>query len=427
MIDIKILRSQPEIYKENMKKRFKDPRLIDRVLELDSKWRELKVNGDKLRSERNKISEKINKEKKLGNKDVSDLIEKARITLASLERTENEEKKTYEMLQKELQKIPNLIHNSVPIGRDSRENVIIREWGKVSKPRFDIINHAELLEQLNLADFEAGRKNAGYSFNYLIGDIALLDYALQRYGMDFITKKGFTPIIPPLLLNFETIFSVLNGLEDFENMIYKIENENLYLIGTGEHPLVSLFKDKTLNKKSLPIKLCTLTPCFRKEIGSHGLDTKGLFRMHQFNKVEQVIFCCEEESYNALEEMQRIAEEFFKTLEIPFRVVEICSGDLGNKFSKQYDIEAWFPRQRKYAEVTSAGNCTDFQSRALNTKYIDGQEKKYVHILNSTVVATSRAMVAIIENYQQKDGSIKIPKVLWKYMGGKRVIQKRAV
>ena len=224
------------------------------------------------------------------------------------------------------------------------------------------------------------------------------------------------------MLNHETLLGALNGLEDFEQVVYKIDKENLYLIGTAEHTLVSLFKDKILNEKNLPIKLFAVTPCFRKEIGSRGVDTKGLYRMHQFNKVEQVVFCKSEDSYKFLEVMQSITEEFFQSLEIPYQVIEICSGDLGAKFAKQYDIEAWFPRQDKYCEVTSAGSCTDFQSRALNTKIESKGERKYPHVLNNTMIATSRAMVAILENFQNKDGTIDIPKVLQPYMGDKKKI-----
>jgi len=222
-----------------------------------------------------------------------------------------------------------------------------------------------------------------------------------------------------MLINFKTLLASLNGLKDFEEVVYKIDDEDLYLIGTAEHALVSLYKNKTLKEKDLPIRLCAVTPCFRKEIGSHGVDTKGLFRMHQFNKVEQVIFSNPKDSYKILEEILKISEKFMQSLKIPYRVLEISSGDLGNKFSKQYDIEAWFPRQKSYAEVTSAGNCTDYQALALRTKIIDKKGNKfYPHILNNTMVATSRIMVAILENYQLKDGSVKIPTVLQKYMNG---------
>ena len=275
-----------------------------------------------------------------------------------------------------------------------------------------------------MADFDAGRSNAGQGFNYLLGDMALLDNALQRYGVDFLVSRGFKLVIPPIMLNFETLSGAVNGIQDFQDIVYKVEDEDMYLIGTAEHSLVSLYKGRTLSKKDLPMRLCAVTPCFRKEIGAHGVDTKGLFRMHQFNKVEQVVYCTPEESFELLEKLQRITEEFFESLEIPYRVIEICSGDLSAKFAKQYDIEAWFPRQDKYAEVTSAGSCTDYQARHLNIRYTDDKETRYLHILNNTMVATSRAMVTIIENYQNADGSITIPTVLQKYMHGKKKIEK---
>jgi len=281
--------------------------------------------------------------------------------------------------------------------------------------------HAEFIEELGFADFEKGRLNSGQGFNYIMGDLARLDLALQNYGVDFLIKKGFKLINPPLLLNKDTLNSTLN-FGEFEDVIYKVENEELHLIGTGEHPLVALYKNKIFKKEELPIKICTLTPCFRKEIGSHGVDTKGLFRVHQFYKVEQVIICAEEESYKHLEEMQKISESFYKKLKIPFRVSEICSGDLGYKQTKQYDIEAWFPRQEKYREITSASNTTDYQSIPLNIKYTDGENKKFVHMLNNTMVATSRVLVGIIENFQKKDGKILVPRPLRKYMGYSRKI-----
>ncbi len=424
MIDIKLIRENPELVKENIKKRFKDHLVpvVDRIKVFDEEWRGFKYEEDKLRSDRNKISEKINQAKK-NKKPVNILLKQAKQIPVKIEKLEGKRKNLENEIKKLLMQIPNFLDKTSPIGKDEKDNVELRKWGKTKKnPK--LVNHAELTEKMGFADFEAGRNNSGQGFNYLLGEIAKLDYALQRYGLDFLSKKGFTFVVPPMLLNHEALLGALNGLQDFENVVYKIENENLYLIGTAEHSLVSLFKDKTIQKKELPIKLCALTPCFRKEIGGHGVDTKGLFRMHQFNKVEQVVFCEPNRSSEILEEMQKITEEFFKTLEIPFRVIAICSGDLGNKFSKQYDIEAWFPRQGEYREVTSAGNCTDFQARALNIKSDDKGKREYVHILNNTMVATSRAMVAILENFQQKDGSIKVPKVLWKYVG-KKVIKRK--
>jgi seryl-tRNA synthetase len=423
MIDIKLIRENPDLVKENIEKRFKEDKLplVDKIKKFDEEWRKLRYEEDGLRSERNKISEEINQLKK-NKKDVKPALKKAKEIPVKIEKIQGKRKFLEMQIEEVLMQIPNILDKATPVGKDEKDNVEIRKWGKPVKPKFELKNHAELIEDLGFADFEAGRNNAGQGFNYLLGDVAKLDHALQRYGIDFLIKKGFTVVVPPMLINFETLIGALNGLKDFEDVVYKVDKENLYLIGTAEHSLVSFLKNKTVMKKDIPIKLCAVTPCFRKEIGAHGVDTKGLFRMHQFNKVEQVVFSEPEKSRETLEEMQKITEEFFKSLDIPFRVIEICSGDLGAKFSKQYDIEAWFPRQKGYREVTSAGNCTDFQARALNIKYDDKGEKKFVHVLNNTMVATSRAMVAILENFQQKDGSVKLPKVLWPYMNGVKVI-----
>ncbi|MBI2632306.1 serine--tRNA ligase [Candidatus Pacearchaeota archaeon] len=423
MLDIKLIREKPEDVKENMRKRHKDEKIIDDIVKKDKDWRNLKVQIDNLRAERNNVSKEISELKKTG-RNASSAMKKAKKIPEEIEILEKKAKELEEERNSSLLLIPNFLHSSVPIGKDASENKEIKKWGKIKKFSFELLNHSELVENLGYADFDAGRNNSGEGFNYLLGDIAMLDHALQRYGVDFITKKGFTLVVPPLMLNFETLLGALNGLKDFEDVVYKIEKENLYLIGTAEHALVSLFKNKTINKEKIPIKLCALTPCFRKEIGSHGVDTKGLFRMHQFNKVEQVVYSIPEKSFEILEEIQKITEEFFQSLELPYRVIEICSGDLGAKFAKQYDIEVWFPRQGKYAEVTSAGNCTDYQARALNIRYLDKGEKRYLDILNNTMVATSRAMVAILENYQQKDGSILVPKAIIPYMNGKKKIEK---
>lgn len=423
MIDINLIRENPELVKNNMKKKFQEEKIIivDEVKQLDAKWKKLKYDEDGLRAERNKVSKNINELKKVGKSATAELKRAKKIPeeIAKIEIKRKELEKKIDYLIKQ---IPNIMHESVPKGRTEENNPVLRKWGKIPKKDFKLMTHSEIAEKLGIADFDAGRSNSGQGFNYLIGDLAELDYALQKYGVDFIKKKGFTQIIPPLMLNHETLLGALNGLEDFEQVVYKIDKENLYLIGTAEHTLVSLFKDKILNEKNLPIKLFAVTPCFRKEIGSRGVDTKGLYRMHQFNKVEQVVFCKSEDSYKFLEVMQSITEEFFQSLEIPYQVIEICSGDLGAKFAKQYDIEAWFPRQDKYCEVTSAGSCTDFQSRALNTKIESKGERKYPHVLNNTMIATSRAMVAILENFQNKDGTIDIPKVLQPYMGDKKKI-----
>ncbi len=421
MIDIRFLREHPDLVRENAEKRYKDTATIDAILKKDSEWRKLKGEADSLRAERNKLSKEVADLKKAG-KSADVVLKRAQEVPDQIAKKEEVMKKLEQDIDALLLTVPNMLHPSVPLGKDSDDNKELRKWGKVTKPAFELKNHAELIEKMGFADFEAGRNNAGEGFNYLLGDMALLDHALQRYGIDFILKKGFTLVVPPMMLNFETLLGALNGLKDFEEVVYKIEKEDLYMIGTAEHTLVSLYRNRTINKKDLPLKLCALTPCFRKEIGSHGVDTKGLYRMHQFNKVEQVVYSAPEESFKVLEEMQEITEEFFKSLKIPYRVIEICSGDLSPKFAKQYDIEAWFPRQNKYGEVTSAGNCTDFQSRALNIKYYDKDQKVHPHLLNNTMVATSRALVAILENYQNKDGSVKIPDALLPYMFGKKRI-----
>lgn len=422
MLDIKFIVSSPEIVKEDLEKRHKADRvwIVDELIEDYSKWKALKSDLDSLRRSRNTLSEQVNKLKK-EKKDASKILSEVKEIPEKISHMEEESVLLEKSMNEKLLKIPNILHNSVPAGKDAADNVEIRKWGKPAKKSFELVNHAELIEKLGYADFDAGRNNAGQGFNYLIGQMAQLDHALQRYGVDFLLKKGFNLVVPPLMLNYNTLLGALNGLEDFEQVVYKVEKENLYLIGTAEHALVSLLKNKILNKKDLPMKFCALTPCFRKEIGGHGVDTKGLFRMHQFNKVEQVVLSLPEHSFKMLEEMQKITEEFVQSLEIPYRVIEICSGDLGAKFAKQYDIEAWFPRQGKYAEITSAGSCTDYQARALNIKYQNKEEKEHVHILNNTMVATSRMMVAILENFQNKDGSVDIPKALQKYNGFKKI------
>ena len=425
MLSLKFIAENPKIIKENLKKRFQKQKIwiVDELLKDYENFKSFKKQDDDLRAKRNKLSKEINDLKKAKKNAEKQIKEATKIPL-KLNELDQDLKLLQEEINKKIIQLPNILHNSAPIGEEESENQEIKKVGKPKKFNFKLKNHGELTESLGIADFEAGRNVAGQGFNYITGELAQLDYALQRYGVDLLIKKGFIFVIPPMLLNKKILSGAVN-ISDFEDVIYKLENEDLYLIGTGEHPLVSLFQGKILNKKELPLKLCTVTPCFRKEIGSRGVDTKGLFRMHQFNKVEQVMVTTQKDSFKKLEEMQKITEEFFKSLEIPFRVIEICSGDLGDKFAKQYDIEAWFPRQEAYKEVTSAGNCTDYQSRKLNIKYTDGKEREYVHLLNNTMVATSRAMVAILENFQQKDGSVKIPKVLHKYLNFKEIKPKK--
>ena len=427
MLSVKFIKDQDKKIKADLKKRFKEDKIkvVDEVITAYEKWLPLKKDIESFRHKRNVLSQEVNQLKKAG-KNASNKLKEVKAIPGKIAALETKQKALQEKMDKGLLQIPNVMHPNVPAGKDESKNKVLRKWGEIKKFDFPLVNHAELVEKLGLANFDAGRKNTGHGFNYLLGDLALLDLALQRYGLEFLLKKGFTPVVPPMLLRHKVLLHVLNGLEDFEDVVYKIEDEDAFLIGTAEHSLASLFANKTLSLEELPIKVCAVTPCFRKEIGSTGVDTKGLFRMHQFNKVEQVVFCSAEESFKQLEEMQSITEKFFQSLKIPYRVVEICSGDLGAKFARQYDIEAWFPRQKAYREVTSAGNCTDYQARSLNTRYLDKKkEKQFVHILNNTMVATSRAMVVILENFQQKDGSIRVPTVLQKYMNGLKKIGKK--
>lgn len=423
MLDINSIRENPTLIKETVDKRHQSDKKdwVDLIIKYDKKWRLLKQKADKLRNQRNKLTIEI-RQLKSKDKDASEKLQPAKEIPATIKKIEEEMHEIKKEINSYLRKIPNILHESTPKGKDSRDNIPFKFSGKKPKLKFELEPHGLFLEEEGLANFEVGTKVAGAGFYYLIGDLALLDLALQRYGIDFLLKKGFTLISPPILLNKSAISCAIN-FEDFRDVIYKVDQEDLYLTPTAEHSLVAMFKGKTIQKEDLPIKVCAVTPCFRKEIGSHGVDTRGLFRVHQFYKVEQVVISNQEDSYDHLEKMQKISEEFFRSLGIPFRSVKICAGDLGPKMAKQYDIEAWFPRQNAYQEVTSAGNTTEYQAAALGTKYIDGDEKKYVHMLNNTMVATSRAMVAIIENHQKKDGTIEIPKPLRKYMNGKKKIK----
>ena len=422
MLYLRYIKENYDKLKESFTKRNQSEKIdwLDLILERDKKWRLLKQKTDKLRHKRNELTEQVRK-LKTDKKPYENILKQAKEVPQKIDTLENEMSELKKQIDSYLERIPNILHEKVPTGKDAKDNVPFKFSGKKPEFKFELRSHGELLEKTGLADFEAARTTTGQGFNFLVGEMAELDLALQRFGVDFLFNKGFRLVLPPLALNRKALGGTVT-LQDFEDTIYKIEKEDMYLIGTGEHPLVSMYINKTLDKKELPIKICTITPCFRKEIGSRGVDTKGLFRVHQFNKVEQVVISDQESSYNLLEEMESLTEEFFKKLGIPFRVVEICSGDIGGKQTKQYDIEGWFPRQNEYQELTSASNTGEYQSATLNIKYIDGEEKKFCHLLNNTMVATSRAMVAILENFQNEDGTITIPKPLRKYMNNRKKI-----
>lgn len=426
MFDIKFLRENPEKVKENIKKKHKNDRLklVDLALEKDKKWRELKGDVDNIRSSRNKISKQIADAKKAG-KDTKKLLKEAGEIPSKIESLEKKMYSLEEELSVILSKIPNMIHESVAIGKDDSENVTMRKIGKPREFGFEVKNHSEIAEALNVADFDASAKTSGNGFYYLQGDLALLNQALIRFAIDKLVSKGFTYVETPLMLR-SGVMNNVTSLDDMKNQIYKIDEEDLYLIGTSEHSMIGRYVDTILTEKQLPMKFASYSMCFRKEIGSHGIDEKGLYRSHQFNKVEMVVICKPEDSMKFYDEIQAVTVEIFKDLEIPIRILGICSGDLGDLKHVQVDIEAWSPRKKTYFEVGSCSNLTDAQARKLKIRADNGNGEKYVpHTLNNTAIATSRAMVAILENYQQKDGSVEIPKVLLPYMHGKKVIGKK--
>ncbi len=424
MLEIKFIEKNTKLVKENLKKRFQEDKilLIDEILKFYDHFKTLKKQLDFLRHKRNLLSKEINQLKKR-KVDLKKKLREAKKLPKEIKNLEQKVKSIQEQLKKNLMKIPNILHKSVPIGKNETQNKIIKKWGVIRKFGFKLKSHGELLEELKQADFKKAADVSGTGFVFLKDKIALLDLALQRFAIDYLLKKGFLLVYPPLTLR-KKITAGVTDLEAFKDTIYKIENEDLYLIPTSEFPLIGMFSNEILKEKELPIKIVGYSPNFRKELGSHGIDTKGLFRMHQFNKVEQVVICKPKDSWKLFEEMQKYSEELMQKLRLPYRVVSICSGELGLKQSKQLDIEAYFPREKKYKEVTSCSNCTLYQAANLNIRYINNKGKReYVHILNNTALATSRIMRAIIENYQKKDGSIKIPNVLQKYMNDLKLIK----
>jgi seryl-tRNA synthetase len=425
MLDIKFLREHLDVVRKDLKKRQDSEKikLLDEFIDSDKEWKEIKAKADELRSRRNKVSEEINKAKK-EKKDAEKFIKEAQDIPVKIKELEEKEKKLQERSHWIRMRLPNIMHESVPYGKDDTENVVIKEHGKKKKFDFELKSHGEIAESLDIANFKKASEVSGAGFYYLKGPLALMEMALQRFAVDIITKKDYVLVEPPMILKKEAYEGAVD-MADFEKVMYKIDGEDLYLIATSEHPMLALLTNETIDEKELPLKYCGLSSCFRREIGSHGVDTRGIFRVHQFNKIEQFVFCKPEDSWKFHEELIANAEEIFKKLEIPYRIVNICTGDLGIIASKKYDIEAWSPRQNKYIEVVSCSNCTAYQSVRANIKYkkING-EKEYLHTLNSTAIATSRALVVILENFQNKDGSVTIPKALVPYMNGLTKIEK---
>ena len=426
MLDIKFVRENPEVVRKDLEKRNEKEKLewLDDLLKSDVEYRRLLQYNQELRRKRNEITDDINKLKKQG-LDIKEKVQEAKELPEKIKQSDEKTEELRQKIQYYLMRLPNILHESVPVGKDGNDNVIVKAFGEKPKFDFELKPHGELLQELGLANFEKASEVSGHGFYYLIGDIAKLELALVNFAIDFLTEKGYVFVQPPLMLRREP-YEGVTDLKDFETMMYKIENEDLFLIATSEHPIGAMLMNETLNEEQLPLKFVGFSPCFRKELGSHSIDTRGLFRVHHFNKIEQFIYCKPEDSWKFHEELIANAEDIFQKLKIPYRIVNICTGDIGTVAAKKYDLEAWFPRENLYREVISCSNCTAYQATRLNIKYRNGDEKVYVNTLNSTAIATSRTIRAIVENFQQKDGSIKVPAVLQKFMG-KKVIGKKII
>jgi seryl-tRNA synthetase len=420
MIDIKFLRENPDIVRENIKKKFQNHKLIlvDEVLDLDKKNREAKLNGDNLRSERKNLSNQIGTLMKNGEKENAEEIkQKVQEINEKLEKNESEEAKLSEEIKSRMMKIPNIIHESVPLGEDDSKNVEIQKYGEPIVPDYEIPYHGEIMEALEGLDLDSARRVAGNGFYYLLGDIARLHSAVLTYARDFMINKGFTYCIPPYMIRSNVVTGVMS-FEEMDAMMYKIEGEDLYLIGTSEHSMIGKFKDQILDKTKMPYTMTSYSPCFRKEKGAHGIEERGVYRIHQFEKQEMIVVCEPEDSWNWYDKMWSYTVELFRSMNIPVRTLECCSGDLADLKAKSCDVEAWSPRQKKYFEVGSCSNLTDAQARRLGIRIKGEKENYYAHTLNNTVVAPPRMLIAVIENNYQPDGSVVIPEVLRPYMGG---------
>lgn len=426
MLDMKFVRENPDIVKENIKKKFQDYKLplVNAVLMEDKELRQTQQHADDLRANRKKISKEIGKLMGQGKKEEAEEIKQQIAEIAhELTALEEKEIKLRESVTEKMMQIPNIIDDSVPIGKDDSENVELEKFGEPVVPDFEIPYHTEIMERLSGIDLDAARRVAGNGFYYLMGDIARLHSAILNYARDFmIDKKGFTYVIPPYMIRSSVVDGVMSFAE-MEGMMYKIEGEDLYLIGTSEHSMIGKFKDTILEEKDLPYTYTSYSPCFRKEKGAHGIEERGVYRIHQFEKQEMIVVCKPEESMEWFKKLYMNTVEFFRTLDIPVRTLECCSGDLADLKCKSVDVEAWSPRQKKYFEVGSCSNLTDAQARRLKIR-VKGEngEKYFAHTLNNTCVAPPRMLIAFLENNLQADGSILIPEVLQPYMGGKKKI-----
>lgn len=416
MLDPKLIRDSPDKIKNMLKARDVDFPL-DELIKLDKERRELIIKTDELRKTRNQISVEISKKKK-SNEDASSLIEQMRSVSEELRRLEETQVKAEDSYKKLSLTLPNLIHESVPTGKDETANKEIKKWGNIPAFDFKIQDHIDLTQSLDLVDLERAAKVSGARFYYLKNQLVKLNQSLIQFALDFLSEKNYTPIQTPYMINKSSMEGAIIT-HDFEDVIYKVEGEDLYLIGTSEHAVASMYADEIIEGKILPLRYAGVSPCFRKEAGAHGRDQKGIFRVHQFEKVEQFVFSRPEESWNEHEKMLAIVEEFYQKIELPYRVMLLSSGDMGKVSAKTYDLEAWMAGQSNYREIISCSNCLDFQARRLKIRFRDktNEQPQYLHTLNSTLVATTRTMVAILENFQTKDGHISIPKALQKYVG----------
>ncbi len=427
MIDMKLIRTNPDLVKENIKKKFQDDKLaiVDEIIELDKQFRDAKMKSDQLRSQRNNISKKIGALMGQGKKEeaeetkklVSDMAQELEDLSTLADRLEGE-------VRERMLVIPNIIDDSVPIGRDDSENVEVQRFGEATIPEFEIPYHVDIMERLNGIDLDGARRTSGNGFYYLKGDIARLQSAILSYARDFMIDKGFTYYIPPFMIRSNVVTGVMSFAE-MENMMYKIEGEDLYLIGTSEHSMIGKFIDTLLDESELPQTMTSYSPCFRKEVGAHGIEERGVYRIHQFEKQEMVVVCMPEESMDWFHKLYSYSVEFFRSLDIPVRTLECCSGDLADLKVKSIDVEAWSPRQQKYFEVGSCSNLGDAQARRLGIRVRNKEKGNFFpHTLNNTVVAPPRMLIAFLENNLNSDGSINIPEALRMYMGGKSVIER---
>ena len=420
LLDIKFVRENPELVKENIKKKFQDNKLplVDEVIELDKKNREAKLKGDELRAKRKSLSSQIGMLMQKGQKEEAEKIkQEVHAINETLEKNEALEATYSEEIRTRMMRIPNIIDPTVPIGEDDSKNVELQKYGEPIVPSYEIPYHGKIMEKLGGLDLDAARRVAGNGFYYLMGDVARLHSAVLSYARDFMIEKGFTYCIPPYMIRADVVTGVMS-FEEMDAMMYKIEGEDLYLIGTSEHSMIGKFKGQLLPKTEVPYTMTSYSPCFRKEKGAHGIEERGVYRIHQFEKQEMIVVCEPEDSWNWYDKLWSYTVELFRSMDIPVRTLECCSGDLADLKAKSCDVEAWSPRQKKYFEVGSCSNLTDAQARRLGIRIKGEKGNYYAHTLNNTVVAPPRMLIALLENNYNEDGSVSIPKVLWPYMGG---------